>query len=90
MDSLLANNQKSYRDIENQVTTTNCKKLKYSSKNIEKCTKVTKNITNKKQIYLIAAKEYNIYGSKENVEAFVLRKLSEGKKERQKECKSKT
>ena len=51
---------------------------------------MTKNITNKKQIYLIAAKEYNIYGSKENVEAFVLRKLSEGKKERQKVCQSKT
>ena len=41
-------------------------------------------MTHKKEIYLIAAKEYNIYGSKENVKAFVLNKLSY--LERQKAC----
>ena len=70
------------------MTKTNFKKLKYSTKNIEKCTKVNENITHKKEIYLIAAKEYNIYGSKENVKAFVLSKLSY--LEKQKACISKT
>ena len=49
---------------------------------------MTENITHKKQIYLIAAKEYNIYGNKENVKAFVLSKLSN--LERQKASISKT
>ena len=38
-----------------------------AQKNIEKCTKVTENIMHKKQIYLTAAKEYNINAGKENV-----------------------
>ena len=59
-----------------------------AQKNIEKCTKVTENIMHKKQIYLTAAKEYNINGGKENVKAFVLSKLSN--LERQKSCISKT
>ena len=49
---------------------------------------MTENITHKKQIYLTAAKEYNINGGKENVKAFVLSKLSN--LERQKACISKT
>ena len=49
---------------------------------------MTENITHKRQIYLIAAKEDNIYGSKENVKAFVLSKLSD--LERQKASISKT
>ena len=49
---------------------------------------MTENITHIKQIYLTAAKEYNINGGKENVKAFVLSKLSN--LERQKACISKT
>ena len=70
--------------MENQVTKIIFKKTEIQQKkNIERCAKATKYIAHKKQIYLIGAKrkkkrKYTVV--KKNAEAFVVSKLTEGKK----------